>query len=70
LTKEVKRITINDTIPIGWVRGKKGHLIKECWVNNGVKEHYILLEKEQEYKLKGFSSGRLKSSMLRSRIVV
>ena len=70
LTKEVKRITISDTIPEGWVRGKKGYIPTKLWVNNGVKEHYILLEKEQEYKLKGFSSGRLKSSMLRSRIVV
>lgn len=70
LTKEVKRITITDTIPIGWVRGKKGHIITKCWVNNGVKEHYILLEKEQEYKLKGFSSGRLKQSMPQNRIVV
>lgn len=70
LTKEVKRITINDVIPEGWVRGKKGHTITKCWVNNGVKEHYILLEKEQEYKLKGFSSGRLKQSMPQNRIVV
>ena len=70
LTKEVKRITINDAIPEGWVRGKKGHTITKCWVNNGVKEHYILLEKEQEYKLKGFSSGRLKQSMPQNRIVV
>lgn len=62
LTKEVKRITINDTIPIGWVRGKKGHVPKKLWINNGVKEHYILLEKQQEYVSKGFSSGRLKSA--------
>lgn len=70
LTKEVKRITINDIIPEGWVRGKKGYVPTKLWVNNGVKEHYILCEKAQEYKLKGFSSGRLKSSMLRNRIVV
>lgn len=70
LTKEVKRITIQDTIPEGWVRGKKGRTPTKLWVNNGVKEHYILLEKEQEYKSKGFSSGRLKSSMTRNRIVV
>lgn len=70
LTKEVKRITINDPIPEGWVRGKKGHTITKCWVNNGIKEHYILLEKEQEYKLKGFISGRLKQSMPQNRIVV
>ena len=63
LTKEVKRITINDTIPEGWVRGKKGHLIKECWVNNGVKEHFIDLSKKQEYLDKGFIAGRLKTSM-------
>jgi Putative endonuclease segE, GIY-YIG domain len=70
LTKEVRRITINDTMPEGWVRGKKGHIPKKLWVNNGVKEHYILIEKEQEYVSKGFSSGRLKSSMLRKSIVV
>jgi hypothetical protein len=68
LTKEVKRITINDTIPEGWVRGKKGHLIKECWVNNGVKEHFIDLSKKQEYLDKGFSSGRLKKSMPQNKI--
>jgi len=70
LTKEVKRISINDTIPEGWVRGKKGHAPKKLWVNNSVKEHYILLEKQQEYVSKGFSSGRLKSSMLQKSIVV
>jgi hypothetical protein len=70
LTKEVKRITINDTIPQGWARGKKGHAPTKLWVNNGVKEHYILLEKQQEYVLKSFSSGRLKSSMSRKSMVV
>lgn len=70
LTKEVKRITINDPIPDGWVRGKKGHVIKECWVNNGVREHFILLEKKQEYLDKGFIAGRLKKSMPQTRIVV
>jgi hypothetical protein len=39
-------------------------------INNGVKEHYIKIEKAQEYIDKGFSSGRLKSSMLRNKIVV
>lgn len=67
LTKEVKRSTINTPIPEGWVRGKKGHLIKECWVNNGVKEHFINLSKKQEYLDKGFSSGRLKSSVPQKR---
>lgn len=70
LTKEVKRITINDPIPDGWVRGKKGHLVKECWVNNGVKEHFIELSKKQEYLDNGFISGRLKKSMPQNRIVV
>ena len=70
LTKEVKRITMSDTIPEGWVRGKKGHLVNECWVNNGVKEHFIDLSKKQEYLDKGFSSGRLKKSMPQNRIVV
>jgi len=70
LTKEVKRITINDVIPEGWVRGKKGHLPTKLWVNNGIKEHYIPVEQELEYSLKGFSSGRLKQSMPQNRIVV
>lgn len=70
LTKEVKRCNINEDIPAGWVRGKKGHQPKKLWVNNGAKEHYILFEKEQEYKLKGFTSGRLKKSMPQNRIVV
>ena len=68
MTKEIKRITINDTMPDGWVRGKKGHVIKECWVNNGVKEHFITLEKKQEYLDKGFISGRLKTSLPRKQI--
>ena len=63
LTKEVKRITVNDAMPDGWVRGKKGHVVKECWVNNGNKEHFILLEKKQEYLDKGFIAGRLKTSV-------
>lgn len=63
LTKEVKRSTINDLIPEGWVRGKKGHRIKECWVNNGVKEHFIDLSKKQEYLDRGFIAGRLKTSV-------
>lgn len=69
-TKEVRRITINDPIPEGWVRGKKGHLPKKLWVNNGKKEHYILTEKESEYIINGFSRGRLKVSMPQNRIVV
>ena len=67
LTKEVKRSTINDPIPEGWVRGKKGHVIKECWVNNGVKEHFIDLSKKQEYLDKGFIAGRLKTSVPQKR---
>jgi hypothetical protein len=70
LTKEVKRITINDNIPEGWVRGKKGYVPTKLWVNNRVTEHYILLEKKQEYVSRGFSSGRLESSMSRNRMVV
>jgi hypothetical protein len=69
-TKEVKRILLNDPIPDGWVRGKKGHLSKKLWVNNNIKEHYILTEKEQDYIIKGFSRGRLKKSMPQNRIVV
>jgi len=70
LTKEVRRITIKDEIPDGWVRGKKGHLPKKLWVNNNKEEHYILTEKESEYITKGFSRGRLKRSMPQNRIVV
>jgi hypothetical protein len=70
LTKEVRRITINEIIPEGWVRGKKGHLPKKLWVNNSREEHYILTEKESEYIIKGFSRGRLKTSMPQNRIVV
>jgi hypothetical protein len=69
-TKEVKRILLNDPITEGWVRGKKGHLSKKLWVNNNIKEHYILTEKEQDYIIKGFSRGRLKKSMPQNRIVV
>jgi Putative endonuclease segE, GIY-YIG domain len=60
LSKEVVRISINDAIPEGWVRGKKGHVPKKLWVNNGIKEHYILTSKETEYMVKGFARGRLK----------
>ncbi len=70
LTKEVRRITINDVIPDGWVRGKKGYVPTKLWVNNGITEHFIFFEKEQEYVSKGFSSGRLTSSMPRKSIVV
>lgn len=65
LTKEVKRITMNDPIPEGWVRGKKGHVPKKLWVNNGSKEHYILIEKQQEYVLNGFKCGRLPQKRIR-----
>jgi hypothetical protein len=67
LTKEVKRSIISDPIPEGWVRGKKGHRIKECWVNNGVKEHFIDLSKKQEYLDRGFIAGRLKTSVPQKR---
>lgn len=70
LTKEVRRITVNEIIPEGWVRGKKGHLPKKLWVNNNKEEHYILTEKESEYIMRGFSRGRLKTSMPQNRIVV
>lgn len=69
-TKEVKRCNVNDPIPEGWVRGKKGHLPKKLWVNNNETEHYILIEKENEYIMKGYNRGRLKTSMPQNRIVV
>jgi len=67
LTKEVKRHDINDPLPTGWVRGKKGHIVKKCWINNGVKEHYVLLEKKQDYINQGFTEGRLKTSVPQKR---
>ncbi len=70
LTKEVKRINATDDIPEGWVRGKKGHVAKKLWVNNGINEHYILKDKLDEYIVKGFNRGRLKNSMPQHRIVV
>jgi hypothetical protein len=70
MTKEVKRITLNDTIPEGWVKGKKGFVPKMCWVNNRQVEHFIPIEKKQEYISKGYTSGRFESSMPQNRIVV
>lgn len=70
LTKEIRRITVDDIIPEGWVRGKKGHAPKKLWVNNAIKEHYVLIEKETEFILNGYNRGRLKNSMPQNRIVV
>jgi hypothetical protein len=65
LTKEVKRISIDDLIPDGWVRGKKGHVPKNLWVHNGIKEHYIPISKQEEYNSNGFVKGRLKRNSLK-----
>lgn len=70
VTKEIKRITINDIIPEGWVKGKKGFIPKMCWVNDGQVENFIPIEKKQEYISKGYISGRFGSSMPQNRIVV
>lgn len=70
ITKEVKRITMNDVIPEGWVKGKKGFVPKMCWVNNRQVEHFIPIEKKQDYISKGYTSGRFESSMPQNRIVV
>ena len=70
ITKEVKRITATVVIPEGWVKGKKGFNPKKCWVNDGKEEHFVLLNKAQEYILNGYTSGRLKTSMPQNRIVV
>ena len=63
VTKEIRRIDIDDVIPEGWVRGKKGHVSKRLWVNNNSKEYYVLLEQAEKYILEGFNKGRLKTSM-------
>ena len=42
---------------------KKGHVIKDCWVNDGNKECIIPIDKKQEYLDKGFIAGRLKTSV-------
>lgn len=70
LTKEVTRINADETIPDGWVIGKKGHVLTKCWINNGNIEKYIQIDKKQEFLEKGFSSGRLKTSVPQNRIVV
>lgn len=69
LTKEVARITINDTIPEGWVKGKKGYVPKRIWVNNSVVENCIAISKKQEFLNNGFTCGRLNWSP-HKRIVV
>jgi hypothetical protein len=68
LTKEFIRLERNEQIPDGWVRGKTGHVPKKLWINNGIKEHYVLFENEQEYIVKGFSRGRLKQSLPQNKI--
>ena len=70
LTKEVKRISITDTIPIGWARGKKGYIQKMCWINNGKVEKFIPLEKQKDYINIGYKSGRFITSLPQNRIVV
>ena len=70
LTKEVRRLEKNESIPEGWIRGKKGHVPKKLWVNNDTEEHYILIDKLNDYTAKGFNRGRLKKSMPQNRIVV
>jgi len=62
-TKEIRRINKDNLIPVGWVRGKKGHKIDVCWVNNGIEEKLIKLDKKEEYVKQGYISGRFKSSM-------
>jgi hypothetical protein len=68
LTKEFTRLERGEQIPDGWVRGMKGHVPKKLWINNGIKEHYVLFENEQEYIVKGFSRGRLKRSLPQNKI--
>jgi hypothetical protein len=63
ITKEVKRVDSDDSVPNGWVKGKKGHQPEMGWVNNGTIEHLVLLHNKQEYLDNGFFSGRLKTSI-------
>lgn len=59
LTKEVKRQHIDDPIPDGWVRGKKGFVPTKCWINNGVKEKFIFLDQLETFLKQGYTKGRL-----------
>lgn len=61
-TKEVLRINKDDIIPEGWVRGKKGHIPKRIWVNNGITEHYIFIEKLEQHIQLNYSIGRLRKN--------
>jgi len=58
-TKEILRINKDDTIPEGWVRGKKGHVPTRIWVHNGMTEHYIFIQKLDQHIKSGYSIGRL-----------
>ena len=58
-TKEVKRINSDESIPEGWVRGKKGHVPKRIWVNNGITEHYIFVEKLEQHLQTNYTVGRI-----------
>jgi hypothetical protein len=62
-TKEVRRISSDDEIPQGWVRGKKGVKKNTTWVNNGTQEMKVLPNLINQYLMEGFIKGRLKSSM-------
>lgn len=63
LTKEVRRIGKDEPIPDGWVRGKLGHRVSTCWINNGIDEHVIQISQLAEHLDNGFIRGRLKTSM-------
>jgi len=64
LTKEVKRINASNDIPHGWVRGKKGHIPRNCWVTNGIENRYIPLEKQKEFMDLGYILGRTPRKLL------
>lgn len=62
-TKEVQRIHQTDIIPDGWVRGKKGHVPTRIWVNNGITQHYIFIEKLDNFLSSGYIKGQIKKHL-------
>jgi len=62
-TKEVKRIKKDEEVPSGWTTGKRGHVMKTCWINNGIEERIIQLTEKEYYIQNGYVRGRFITSM-------